>query len=104
MPLALISVPRGRPRRAERSPITSPTAPSGTEVTTCMIGSSSTQPACSSAWRMAIAPALLDRGDEAAGDHPAADLVDELELSVVERLDRDVAVTELAASSRLLLV
>ena len=54
------SVPSGRPRREERSPITSPTALSGTEAVSSMIGSSSTEPACSSACFMASEPASLN--------------------------------------------
>ena len=48
---------------------------------------------------------LLDRRDEAAGDRGALDLVDELEPdAVLGRLDLDLAVGELAAPARLLLV
>ena len=54
------SVPSGRPRREDRSPITSPTDSSGTEAVTSMIGSSSTGLACSSACFMAIEPAILN--------------------------------------------
>jgi hypothetical protein len=39
--------------------MTSPTLASGTEALTSMIGSSSTGAACSSAWRIAIEPAIL---------------------------------------------
>ena len=53
-------MPCGRPRRELRSPMTSPTASSGTLSVTSMIGSSSTAPACSSAWRIAIEPAILN--------------------------------------------
>ena len=49
--------------------------------------------------------ALLHRRDERAGDHPALDVVDELEArGGSRRLDLDLAVAELAASARLLLV
>ena len=49
--------------------------------------------------------ALLDRRDEAGRDHAALDRVDELEaVAVGQRLDLDVAVAELAAPARLLLV
>ena len=54
------SVPMGRPRREERSPITSPTAVSGTDAVTSMIGSSSTGEAELSASRIAIDPAILN--------------------------------------------
>ena len=40
--------------------MTSPTDSSGTLSVTSMIGSSSTAPACSSAWRIAIEPAILN--------------------------------------------
>src|SRR4051812_49859673 len=49
--------------------------------------------------------ALLDGGDETTGDHAALDRVHELEaLAALDRLDLDVAVGELAAAARLLLV
>ena len=52
-----------------------------------------------------LAHALLDRRDERARDHAALDLVDELEaLADRQRLDLDVAVAELTATARLLLV
>jgi hypothetical protein len=44
------------------------------------------------------------RRDEAPGDDAALDLVHELEVVAVQRLDGDVAVAELAAPARLLLV
>src|SRR5207244_2009330 len=48
---------------------------------------------------------LVDGGTERLRDDPADDLVDELVADVVvERLDHDVAVAELAAAARLLLV
>ena len=53
------SVPSGRPRREDRSPITSPTDASGTEAVTSMIGSSSTGLAFETASFMAIEPAIL---------------------------------------------
>ncbi len=49
--------------------------------------------------------ALLDRRDEAVGDHAALDRVDELEAAAGrQRLDLDVAVAELPAPAGLLLV
>ena len=55
-----------------------------------------------------LAHAFLDRRDERAGDHAALDLVDELvavvAVGVVQRLDLDLAVAELAAPAGLLLV
>ena len=52
-----------------------------------------------------FAHALLDRGDEVARDHPADDLVDELEaFAARQRLDLEPAIAELAAAAGLLLV
>ena len=141
-------MPCGRPRREFRSPMTSPTASSGTLSVTSMIGSSSTAPACCQrllhrdraghlerhlagvdrvvaavvqahahaldreagdrAVGHRVLAALAHRGDEALGDDAALDLVDEVErvgrIALVERLDADVAVAELAAPAGLLLV
>ena len=54
------SVPSGRPRREDRSPITSPTLSSGTLAVTSMIGSSSTGVGLASASFIAIEPASLN--------------------------------------------
>ncbi len=54
------SIPSGLPRRELRSPITSPTASSGTLIVATMTGSSSTGMAASSAWRIASSPASLN--------------------------------------------
>ena len=53
------SIPSGRPRREFRSPITSPTFSSGTEMVTVMIGSSRKASASASACFIAIDPAVL---------------------------------------------
>src|SRR5262249_57137812 len=51
-----------------------------------------------------LADALLDRRDEVARDHPADDLVDELEAGASrQRLDLEVGIGELTVAAGLLL-
>ena len=54
------SMPCRRPRRELRSPLTAPTASSGTVTSSSMIGSSSIGSAFSYAERNAIEPAILN--------------------------------------------